>query len=274
MTDKKAELPNPSTLSILIAVILLAFTLINFISIPSTQIDFSLLGIIFPLKINFSTLVAVLVLGLTASGTAWLLQENRASNQYQNTIVHWLLPSLTAMVLLLILQQIPFSGIWWIAAFGSGLLLLLVFTAEYCVLDLENQYYQLAEIGISGLSLAFFLILAVGLHAAEIRLFLRVPVLSTAGLLIFLRVIHLRQEGRWAYIHGSAVFFLVGELAAGLHYLPLDSVSFGIALVGLLYAFIELSDRILESDAPLKTEIFITPGIVLVSFWLVAFAVL
>lgn len=274
MSVKKSELPDSSILSVLIAVILLAYTLINFISIPSTELEFSFLGIIFPLNINFSTLVAVLVLGLTASGTAWMLQEHPAIDKYQNTIVHWMLPSLTAMVLMLILQQIPFSGVWWIGAFGSGLLLFLVFTAEYCVLDLENRYYQLAEIGISGLSLAFFLILAVGLHAAEIRLFLRVPVLSTAALLIFLRVIHLRHEGRWAYIHGSAIFFLAGELAAGLHYLPLDSVSFGVALVGFLYSFIELSDRILDESIPLRSGIYITPGIVLVSFWVLAFVVL
>lgn len=268
--EQQHNLPNQNTLSILVSTILLAYTLTQFVSIPTTVLEFSIAGVYLPLTLNYSTIVSLVVVGLTATGTAWMLADHPAAANYQQTMIHWLLPSLTSMVLMLTIQQLPFGGTWWIAAAVSGGILMLVFTAEYCVLDVDNPYYTAAEIGITALSLALFLILAIAVHAAEIRLFYRIPIISLSAFLVFIRVIHLREHGVWAIPHASAVFLLMGELAAGLHYWPMASIPFGISLLGPLYALIEISSRIYQADHPVSARLVYFPLGVTIFSWLLA----
>jgi len=271
MDNIRNHLPDLNRLSITVSTILLAYTLTHFMSIPPQEVGFTLLGIFFSVRINFSTLVSILVAGLTASGSAWLLQDHPARGEYDNTIIHWLLPSLTSLVLMLAINQLPFNASWWIAAAVSGLGLILVIIAEYVVLDTSNRFFIPAEMGITALSVVLFLILAVSLHAAETRLFYRVPVLSAAALLVFLRVVHLRKRGVWALNQGSVPFLLIGELAAGLHYLPVGSIGFGVALAGPLYALIEFSEDLPDGKEKIPLEKVFWPGMILIFSWGIAF---
>ena len=259
MSVKRKLLPSLNTLSILVSTLLLAYTLLHFVSIPTLEYEITFLGIYFPIGINFSTLVTLLVAGLTASGSAWLLEDHPARDRYRSTAVHWLLPSLTSLVLMLAIEQLPFGGLWWIGALISGLLLIVVFSAEYIVLDSSNPYFLPAEMLITALSIVFFLILAISIHTAEVRLFYRVPLLSVAAALVYIRVIHLRQKGFWAITQGSVSFLLIGEIAAGLHYWPMQSINFGIALTGPLYALIEISDLLPTFDSKPRLKEILWP---------------
>ncbi len=271
MDNIRNHLPDLNRLSITVSTILLAYTLTHFMSIPPQEVGFTLLGIFFSVRINFSTLVSILVAGLTASGSAWLLQDHPARGEYDNTIIHWLLPSLTSLVLMLAVNQLPFNATWWVATAASGLGLILVIIAEYVVLDPSNRFFIPAEMGITALSVVLFLILAISLHATESRLFYRVPVLSAASLLVYLRVVHLRQRGVWALNQGSVPFLLIGELAAGLHYLPVGSIGFGVALAGPLYALIEISDDLPDGEEKIPLEKVFWPGLILILSWGIAF---
>lgn len=264
------QLPNLNKLSILVATILLAYSLAQFVSIPTQVVEFSILGILFPIHLNFSTLVSLLVAGLTASGSAWMLESHPASKSYGSTAVHWLLPSLTSLVLFQAIDQLPLGQIWWLAAGVSGLVLTLVLVSEYIVLDSTNQLFMLAEMVITAIAIVLFLILAISLHTAETRLFSRIPLLSFAALLVYLRVIHLRQNGYWAFVQGSASFLLIGEIAAGLHYWPVGSISFGIALTGPLYALIEISDRLPPAGSKIGRKELIWPLVIILLSWISA----
>jgi hypothetical protein len=212
-------------------------------------------------------LALILVVCLTAAGTAWLLESHPNLTTSQTSAVHWLLPSLTSLVLFLAVDQLPLGAIWWLAAGSSGLVLTLVLVSEYFVLDKVHPYFPVAEMLLTMISIVLFLILAISLHAAEIRLFSRIPVLSSAALLVFLRVNHLRQGGLWAIAQGSVSFLIVGELATGLHYWPIDSITFGIALTGPLFALIEISERLPTPGISLKGRELLWPlAIVLISW--------
>jgi hypothetical protein len=267
MDENQIQLPDLSKLSILVGTILLAYSLTQFVSIPAQEFEFSILGILFPLRLNFATIVSLLVAGLTASGTAWLLESHPLSQRHQIKAVHWLLPSLTSLVLLLTVEQLPLGPAWWLAAAASGLVLTLVLISEYIVLDSSSSYYFLAEIMLSSIAIVLFLILAISLHASETRLFSRIPVLSLAALLVYLRVIHLRQNGYWALAQGSVPFLLIGELAAGLHYWPIGSIGFGIALTGPLYALIEISGLLPGAESKIHRKDLIWPLVIIVLSW-------
>ncbi len=270
MDEKAANFPDRNRLSILVGTILLAYTLTHFVSIPALEMDFALLGVFFPIRINFTTLVTLLVAGLTASGTAWLLENPADQQNSRTTFVHWLLPTLTALVLLQAINQLPFGRAWWIAALGSGLLLMLILSAEFIAQDTENRFYIPAEMGITAVSIVLFLILALSLHASSSRLFYRVPILSLAGLLVYLRIFHLRSHGKWALVPGSVAFLLIGELAAVLHYWPLSSLGFAMALTGPLYALVEISDGLPTSGERILQERLVWPILIITISWIVA----
>jgi len=265
------QLPNFNTLSVLIGTILTAYSLTHFVQLPTLELDFQLLGVYLSLRLNFPILVSLLVAGLVASGTSWILQFHPKIDQERYTVSHWLLPGLTSLVLMLILDQIPFGFWWWAGAFLSGLILMLVLLAEYIAVDPNHHYYLLAEVGITSLSLALFLMLTIALHAEEVRLFYRVPLLSVAAGLVILRVLHLRTRGRWVMVPTGVTVLLIGELSAGLHYWPINSISFGIALLGPLYALIDMGETYTKNNAPTLKEMFFMPALVMIMSWLVAF---
>lgn len=270
MDEKAAHFPDRDRLSILVGTILLAYTLTHFVSIPTLEMDFALLGVFFPIQVNFTTLVTMLVAGLTASGTAWLLEKPASRQSSRTTFVHWLLPTLTALVLLQAINQLPFGGTWWIAASGSGILLMLILSAEFIAQDTDNKYYIPAEMGITAVSIVLFLILALSLHASSARLFSRVPVLSLAALLVYSRIFHLRSHGRWALVPALVAFLLIGELAAVLHYWPLSSIGFAVALTGPLYALIEISDGLPAAGERIQPQELVWPILIIGISWLAA----
>jgi hypothetical protein len=272
MENRSDPLPELNHLSLLVSTILLAYTLTHFVSIPTVEFNLSFWGIYFPLWIDFSTIVSWLVAGLTASGTAWLLQSHPAMNKPTfSTAIHWLLPSLTALVLMRSINLLPFGSGWWIAALGSGLLLLLVLTAEYIVLEESSNLYVAAETSITALSIVLFLILTISLHSSETRLFYRIPVISFAALMVMLRVINLRQPGTWALVQGVISFLVIGEIAASLHYWPMSSISYGLALTGPLYALVEVSDVLQNLEGRVQIKIFLWPLMILIFSWGLAF---
>ena len=268
MSDNNYHFPNLDSVSILAATILLAYALTHFISLPLTEIEIQVAGVYIPLALNFSTIIAVLITGLTATGAAWLLRDH-PNLEGAITVQHWLVPSLTALVLWLAVEQFPFGGQWWVAASLSSVILMLVLMAEYMVVDAadDNPYYMIASIGVTAISLALYLVLAIALHAAEVRLFFRIPALSLAAGLVLLRIIHLRAHGTWAFGPALLTILLTGELAAGLHYWPLNSTSFGIILLGQVYALIELSENLLNSESKTLVQIILSPILVLIFAW-------
>ena len=266
----KKQLPDQNILSVLVSMILLSYSLTHFVSLPVRQLEVIIAGIYFPIRINFYSMAVVLVAGLTASGSAWLLSFHPA-RAGRSTLEHWLLPGLTSLVLMAAIEQLPFGPGWWGAALVSGLALGLVLTAEYVTLDPANPFYLAAEVGLTALSLVLFLILAIALHAGEIRLFYRVPVLGISGALVFLRILHLRTKGHWARPQALAALLLTGEMAAGLHYWPLQPLTFGLLLLGTLYGMIELTDNIHKQKGKTRPADILGPALITLLFWITAF---
>jgi len=272
-TDEYRQTPDLNSLSVLISTVLLAYTLTHFVELPLLSLDVRLFGVFLPLQLNFPILVSLLVAGLVASGTNWLLHDHPTVKPDSITVEHWLLPGLTSLVLMLVVEQIPFGFLWWVGAVLSGLVLMLVLMAEYIAVDPENKYYLLAEVGITSLSMAFFFLLALLLHTAELRLFFRIPLLSLAAGLVYLRVLHLRTDGQWLIIPAGISLLIIGQLSAGLHYWPLNPVSFGIALLGPLYGLIEFGESYHQEGVTLPPQQIVFSIVIVVVSWLIAFLI-
>jgi hypothetical protein len=268
MQDEHQSLPNTDRLSVLAASILLAYALLPFIKIPERNLFFEVSGVFFVFKLDFSTVLAIISAGLAASGTDWLLRGHPRLGR-QATFQHWLVPSLTALVIGVPLSTLVVGIQWWtVFAFG-GLLLVLVLVSEYIAVDPSDIRHGPATIGLTAVSYALFLILTVALAAAESRLYILIPALTGAIFLAVLRTLNLRLTGRWCFAWSLGIAFVIGQVAAALHYWPLSPLRFGLLILGLAYALASTAGSIEEGRS--WRVLWIEPAIMLAVLWGLAF---
>lgn len=239
------QLPDRERLSTLMAVILLAYAIARFVQVPGTTLALELAGIYLPLRFDIGTMITVLVAALTATGTDWLLRDHPKLVGGRR-FGHWLLPAMTAWVLSLPLGNLPYSPLWWAAFAGSAVLLVAVLIAEYVSVDPANTFYRPAALVLGALAYGLFLILAISLRGLAVRLILILPTIALAAFLIGARVHLLRSKRRWQAGQSLAIAFLCAQLAGVLHYFPISAVSYGLALLGLLYALTSYAGALSE----------------------------
>ncbi len=259
--------PHPDRLSVVTATILLAYALSQFISLPSNSLPLQFLGIALTLQFNVKTVISLSVAGIMAAGADWLL---RGHPQWGNrrTLPHLLLPALTAWIIGLPLYNLPLGGLWWVAFLGGGALLVLILLAEYAAVDAEDILQPVAASGLSALAHIMFLILAISLRSAGLRLLLMLPAIALGAGLVNLRTAYLRLPEGWQIPQAGAVALVVAQLAAALHYLPLSPIAFGLSLLGPVYALSSLIIN-LSQDQPIGQALF-EPLLMLTAIWVFA----
>ncbi len=232
-------MPNYDRLSIIAAMVLLAYALTAFIHIPEQTISLQLPGFLLEFKLNLITIVSGLVAILAASGTDWLLSTHPRITR-NNRIYHWLLPALTAMVIGVPLDTMQPGTTWWVLFGLGGILFSAVLTLEYISVDPEDERYSLAMIGLTAVALALLLILLITMRGAGFRLFLILAAEIPATALISARCLSLRMNGRWSLPWAGVITLITTQVAIGLYYLPLSPLRFGLSLIAITYALISI----------------------------------
>jgi len=230
------HLPPAGALSLFTATILLAYTLAQYIQLPAQTLSLRFAGVYLELALNINTLTNILVAALVASGMDGLLRTHPALPE-GTTVIHWLLPALSAWVLGATISLLRPQQMWWLGVLIGGAVLALVCVAEYIVVDPQDALYPWATSGLNVLAFGLFLALAISLHEANVRLFWRVPALTLAAALTGLRVLHLHLRGRWAVWETYTAALLTAQSAAFLHYWLLPSARYGIFVLTPLYTF-------------------------------------
>jgi hypothetical protein len=264
MTERR-YLPDPTRVSVLTAAVLLAFALTRMLN---AQHLFTLVlplgNIRLTLPVNLNTVIVVLTAGVTATGMDWLLRTH-PSLEKGETREHWLLPTLTVLVIGISLYTLPNTYVWWLG-FGLGAAIFVVVAlSEFVVVDPNDARYPAASAILTALGFVIFLILAVAVKAANARLILVAPALFLAGGLTSLRSLHLRLNERWELAWAVGIGLVVMQLGSALHYLPLSPVRFGLTLLAPLYALTLLAISLVEGN-PFRRA-FLEPTVMLVLFW-------
>jgi hypothetical protein len=268
--DSPRFLPNRERLSAVMAMILLVYTAARFVQLPEQTLGIELAGIYLPLQVNINTLVAILVAALTASGTDWLLRDDPAL-QGRRGFRHWLLPSMTAWVLSLPLANLEFGLQWWAAFAASAVLLLAILVGEYTSAAPENRLHDAAKLALTALSYALFLILAISVRGVALRLYLALPAIAMGALMISTRIHLLRTNLTWQPVQSFGIAFVIAQLAAALHYFPISALSYGLVLLGAVFALNQYAASInLEQD---NKQAIRESLIILGTFWFLAILV-
>jgi hypothetical protein len=264
---EEGKSPLTDRISMLTAVILLAYAVARIVHTPELNLTISLPGFYFVYPLSINTAISVMAAGLTATGMDWIIRSHPALEK-KSTTEHWMLPTLTAFIIGAPLSILPNGAIWWLGFAFGAVLLTLVFMAEYVVVDPTASNYAIARAGLTSLSYALFFILVISLRLASLRLFLLLPVLLLAAGLISLRILHLDGTDRWDFPWAIGIGIISVQLGAGLHYWPLTPIQYGLALTGPLYALTMLSANITEG-IPIRRATT-TPSIILTLTWVTA----
>lgn len=269
-SNSRQNLPNIDLMSILAAMIVLAYTLERYIDLPSWQISRQLPGLYIELNINVTMITSLLVACMTAAGANWLMRGHPAS-QGKVALQHTILPALTALVIGIPLSRVPVGIGWWLGLISGTFILVLVIIAEYIAVDLEDIRLPFANAALSAVSFALFLLLAGALRAASVRLLFITPALILADWLVSLRVTNLRLHGEWTLYESAIIALVIGQIAAAFYYWPLSPITFGLVLLGPSYALISLFCNLIE-EKPVRQVIF-EPIISIVIAWGAAFII-
>lgn len=242
------SMPEINRFAIVSAAIMLAFALTQLISFPARSLAFSLLGIQLNFTLDFNTVITLLTAALAAVGMDWLILSHPDKDQYQTRwayVRHWIMPVLTSLVIGIALNAFTNENLWWLVFLLGSILLMAVFIAEYNVVPSEDIRHPLARIGLTALSFALFLLLVIALYSANLRLYLRLPLLGLGALMVISRSIYLRI-GRWELLWSIVNSLILSEIAVGFHYLPLPPIQIGLYLVGIAYALTSVVTAIKE----------------------------
>jgi hypothetical protein len=246
---ERHSLPDINRLSIVSAAIMLAFALTQIVSFPAQRISFSVFGIILAFLLDFSTVITLFTAILAAAGMDWLIQSHPQKERHHSFVDnfrHWVIPIFTTIVIGVVLNSFAGGAFWWVIYGLGSVLLIAVLIAEYNLIAPEENRRPLAVVGINGISFALYFLLTIAVFSANLRLYIRLPLLSLGALMAVSRSLHLRL-GDWHPVWAMIISFVLAEIVVGFHYLPLSPIQFGLLLVGIAYALTSVVTGIKES---------------------------
>ena len=272
----ETQFPDFERLSAISAILMLAYVLGEFITIPTRSLEFGVFGILVRLTINTQVVNALLTSGLAATGTNWLLHSQQKLFKV-STAQHWALPTLTAWVLSITLASIPPGVAWWLTLLLGTLFIVLVWTAEFFTIDPSTDTFRYAASGLTALSFALYLALTINLRAIQTRLIFLLPAVSFPVVLITLRYLILKLQHQkildranqlTSLLAAGTIGVIAGQLATSMHFLPISALSFGLALIAPIYAANIFLGNMVD-ERPKNRTIF-EPIAVLVMLWIAA----
>lgn len=245
-------------LSVISAAIVLAYGLVPFVQIPPQNLTIRFPWAMFNFEIDFGTIVSILVAVLAAMGSDWLLQSHPKRTR-RPLLEHGLVPALSAWLIGVPLATLEVGIEWWILVGLGSIFLALILVAEFLVVDPQGSAHLPASLGLTTVSFTLFLVLAIAIDAAQTRLFLMLPAIFITLFFLVARSLFLRTGGDWNWFWSAGIAFFVSQIALGLHYLPVEPLTFGLILVGLAYP---LTLLVIGLKADRKGfDLFVEPGI-------------
>jgi hypothetical protein len=265
-----SQLVQPETrkISILIATVLLVYALARFITIPETDFAMQLFGVYISLHLNIRTLISLIVIGLTASGSYWMLSDHPHTRR-QKIYNHLFLPALSVWVIGYPIIQLPFSPLWLLSYLVGGFVFALVLYAEFITIDQEDARRPVAVVLLTVVSFTIYLTMIIVLYNQATRLLILLPAIFLGSILVSYRTIQLHTHFPRPILESGTIAIISCQISAALHYWPFSSLAFGLAILAPTYSVTLLViNKIQDEQSP---NIYIEPSLSLIILWILAY---
>ncbi len=237
--------PDRDRLSIVTAVILLAYALARFVELPSREISATLLGSSIGLELNGQFIILLMVAALISTGSDTLIRSHpRFEHRSLGALSHWILPGSAALVLGLLLNLAPLGPLWWLGLGLSALLLVNVLVAEYTVVDQADPAFQAAAFGLTALTFIIALAIFGWIRFTGTRAALSATSTALVAGLLALRLFVLNRASFQRSLMFAGVIGLVcGEAMWALNYWRVTPIGAGLLLLVVFYVLHGLAQQ-------------------------------
>ena len=240
------HLPQSDRLSVLTAVIILAYALTRVLDLPSRAVHTTLFGSALGFDLNGQFLMLVLVAALISAGSDTVVRSHPrlADKPHQTTVTHWILPGASALVLGAALNLLPDGLLWWLGLAVSALVLITVLIAEYVVVDRADPAWDVAALGLTALAYALALVLFALLRSLSERAVISASIAGLMAGALALRLFMLKDVpvGR-AALYAVVVGLVSAESTWALSYWRVTAASVGLLAMVPFYLAAGLSQQ-------------------------------
>jgi len=235
--------------SVVAALVVLGLILATFLQLSTWTREVKVLGS--PLKITVSQtgLMAALLVGITCAGTDAIVRSHPTARRIEArySFVTWTLPALTVLLATVLLPQAP-TPLYRIGGMAlTGLVLILVISAEYLTVDPEDSRYPIARLSLNGWAYLLALVIYVLIYSLKARSL----VSATAVMLVSssLALEFLRSAGQG--FARTALYALIAGLSTAeiiwaMNYWQVSGITGGLLLLLGFYVFTGLAVQQLQ----------------------------
>jgi hypothetical protein len=248
--NRVRNLPDRDRLSVLTAVILLAFALTRFIDLPTRSITTTLLGSPLGIELNGRVMMLMLVAVLISAGSDTVIRSHpRLGTQPKSrTLVHWVLPGTTTLVLAAVLNRAPNGPLWWLGLALSAVALMLVLVAEYVAVDPTDPGFELASLGLTALAYTVALVLFALLRSVSTRAIIAAPIGGLVAAALTARLLNLRSAlaavaGGRVLLYATVVGLVAGETLWAVNYWRVSPSTAGLLAMIPFYLGVGLAQQ-------------------------------
>ncbi len=257
------HLPSRDRLSVLTAIILLAYALARALDLPTRAVGTTLFGSALGFELNGPVLMLLLVAALISAGSDTLIRSHPRLAGWTGypTVVHWIMPGMTALALGNVLNRTPDGPLWWLGLGLSALALLAVLVAEYTVVDREDSAWDMAALGLTALTYALALVLFALLHSLSARALIAASASGLIAAALAMRLFALKSAplGR-AALYAGLVGLITAEAAWAISYWRVSASS--AALLALIPFYLTVGVAQQQLAGRLTRRIWIEYGVV------------
>ncbi len=226
---------NRVRLSTLAAIVLLAFSLLRLIALPTVRIQVDVLGLLVQLDLDTPAVFLTLTAAVVIAGTDWLIAGHPKLGAKSRTVEHWVVPGLATLGLGVILSRIP-SGVPLLLGLPlTDVLLALVLAAEFIVVDRNDPRFDWASLLIR--VLAYFLLTGVlfAITATDLRGIFAIPFVFAASSAMVWRLLIMESDAASPRLDAMLVGAVVAQLAWAFHYWPIAPLRESLILALVAY---------------------------------------
>ena len=235
--------------SVVATLVVLGLILAAFLKFPTRSYDLTVLGSPLTVSLSQTALMAALLVGITCAGTDIIVRSHPTARRIEArySFVTWALPGLTTLLATVLLPQAPTRLYQLLGYVLTGLILILVISAEYYTVDPAGRHYLAARLSLNAWAYLLGLVIFVLIYSAKARSLVsatQVTLISTMLALELLRSAR-RDFGRTA-LYAVIAGLITGELIWAMNYWRIQGVIGGLILLLGFYVATGLANQQLQ----------------------------
>jgi hypothetical protein len=235
--------------SVLATLVVLGLILATFLQFPTWTYQLRVLGSPLTIRLTQTGLMAALLVAITCAGTDSIVRSHPTARRIEAryTFVTWALPALTVLLAAVLLPQAPTRLYRLTGYILTGLLLILIVSAEYYTVDPSDRLYLSARLLLNAWAYFLALVVFVLIYSAKARSLVSATAVTLVSALLALEFLRSagRGFGRTALYAGIAGL-CTGEIVWAMNYWRVRGITGGLILLLGFYVATGLANQQLQ----------------------------